>query len=287
LLLAQAISQVGPLSSDDEPIWHQELNDMRFVDMLFSVLECLMRSVERNWLEVVTMNTVIMLVGRALSSTEEDNIKSRGYSLLRMIRTTTFTLLKELSTKLQANSDEMVARDLQGRVRDMASTCRSTFDVGGDPSLLLTSDDDLKVFAYCGVMIHDNIPKTPDSLSKYSQLLLERDKRCCHALEAAMRQYAELHREGLDCAMKEIWGSYRRGTPWEALPAPNSRWLLSRTASSDSQSQQEVHFNLISGCLLVDGKPLGRLPPAILQHSTYRTIFGNVSIFQSQGCCTC
>ncbi|KAG2125113.1 hypothetical protein DEU56DRAFT_710614, partial [Suillus clintonianus] len=84
---------------------------------------------------------------------------------------------------------------------------------------------------------------------------------------------------GLDCAMAMIWGSYRPGTPWRALPAPNSRWFVAQTAPSSSQSPQDMHFNLIGGCLLVGGTQLGRLPSKIVQHPTYRSIFGNVSLY--------
>ncbi|KAG1761304.1 hypothetical protein EDD22DRAFT_985840 [Suillus occidentalis] len=275
LLLAQAVSQVGPLSSDNSLIWHEELNSVPFLSALLGELEDLMTSVEGNWLEAVTINTIVMLVCRVLCSTEEVSVKSRGYLLLRRIRTATFMLLTQLSEKMQTSNEEAVSRDVQGRVRDMAVTCRSTFDVGGDASLLLTSNDDITVFAYCAVMIYDNTPSQLDTLPQHSQLLLERDKRCCHALEPAIRGYVELHKEGLDRAMTKIWGSYRPGTPWRALAAPNSRWLVTQTAPSHSQSPQDVHINLISGCLLVDGKQLGRLPSGIVQHPTYQSIFGD------------
>ncbi|KAG1750324.1 uncharacterized protein EDB91DRAFT_1234945 [Suillus paluster] len=249
LLLAQAVSQVGPLS-------------MPFIDALLGELEYLMASVEGNWLEGVTIGTIIMLVCRVLSSTQEESMR-------------TFTLLRQLSSKMQASDDETVSQNLQGRVRDMAVTCRSTFDIDGDASLHLTSNDDMKVFAYCAVVIYDNTPSQPSDLSQHSKLLLERDKRCCHALEPTVRRYAELHKEGLDCAIAEIWSGYRPGNLWRALPAPNSRWLVTQTAPSYSQSPQDVHFNLVSGCLLVDGKQLGRLPSVIVQHPTYQSIFGN------------
>ncbi|KAG1750373.1 uncharacterized protein EDB91DRAFT_1243950 [Suillus paluster] len=274
LLIAQAISQVGPCSSDDGLLWHEELNSMPFLSTLLGELESLMASVEENWLEGVTISTIIILVCRVLSSTQTESIRSRGYSLLRRIRTATFTLLTQLSTKMQVSNDVTVSQELQGRVRDMAVTCRSTFDVGRDPSLLLTSND-IKVYAYCGIIIYDNTPSQLGNLPQHSKLLLERDKRCCYTLEPAVRQYAELHREGLDCAIAEIWGSYRPGTPWRALPAPNSRWLVTQTATSGAQSPQAVHFDLVSGCLLIDGKQLGRLPSTIVEHATYQSIFGD------------
>ncbi|KAG1894551.1 uncharacterized protein F5891DRAFT_714827 [Suillus fuscotomentosus] len=276
LLMAQAVSQVGPFSSDDDDfIWHEELNSVPFLIALLGELEDLMASIERNWLEAVTIDTIVMLVCRVLSSTQEQSVKNRGHALLRRIRTATFMLLTQLSEKMQASNDETVSRELQGRVRDMAATCRSTFDVDGDVSLLLTSNDDVKVFVCCAVMIHDNTPSQLDSLPQHSKLLLERDKRCCHALESTIRQYAEFYREGLDLAIAKIWGSYRPGTPWRASTAPNSRWLVAQTAPSHSQSPQDVRINLISGCLLVDGKQLGRLPSTIVQHPTYQSIFSD------------
>ncbi|KAG1837163.1 hypothetical protein DFJ58DRAFT_863227 [Suillus subalutaceus] len=275
LLLAQAVSQVGPCSSNEGLPWHEELNSISFLSALLGELEFLMASVEENWLEGITISTVIMIVCRVLSSTQEESIKNLGYLLLRRIRTATFTLLGQLSRKVQASDDEMASRDLQGRLRDMAAICRSTFDVDENPSLLLISNDDIKIFAYCAAMIYDNTPNQLGNLSQHSKLLLERDRRCCHALEDAVRQYAEIHREGLDCAVAEIWGSYRRGTPWRALPAPSSRWLVTQTAPSCSQLPQAVHYNLIDGCLLVDGKSLGRLPSIIVQHPTYQAIFGD------------
>ncbi|KAG1873394.1 hypothetical protein C8R48DRAFT_769831 [Suillus tomentosus] len=275
LLLAQTISQVGPFSSDDILIWHEELNGVPFVIALLGEVEDLMASVEGNWLEAVTISTIVMLVCRVLSATQEECVKSRGYSLLRRIRTATFTLLTQLSEKMQAGNDETDSRDLQGRVLDMAVTCRSTFDVDGDTSLLLTSNDDIKVFAYCAVMIYDNTPSQLDNLPQHSKLLLERDRRCCHALEPVIRRYGEFYRKGLDYAVAKNWSSYRPGTPWRALAAPNSRWLVTQTAPSLSQSPQDVHINLISGCLLVDGKQLGKLPSKIAQHPTYKLIFGD------------
>ncbi|KAG2133788.1 uncharacterized protein EDB93DRAFT_1232709 [Suillus bovinus] len=275
LLLAQTVSQVGPFSSNDSLVWHEELNSVPFAIALLGELEDLMASVEGNWLEAITFNTIIMLACRVLSSTQEESVKNRGHSFLRRIRTATFALLTQLSGKMQASNDETVSQDLQGRVRDLAITCRSTFDVDADASLLLTSNDDIKIFVCCAVMIYDNTPNQLDNLPQFSKLLLERDKRCCHALESAIRQYAVFHREGLDWAMAMIWGSYRPGTPWRTLTAPNSRWLVTQTAPLRSQSPQDVHFNLISGCLLVDGKQLGRLPSTVVQHPTYQSIFGD------------
>jgi len=40
---------------------------------------------------------------------------------------------------------------------------------------------------------------------------------------------------------------------------------------------QEVHYDLLTGQLLVDGKQLGRLPREFVEHSTYANLLGSVS----------
>ncbi|KAG6369458.1 hypothetical protein JVT61DRAFT_14828 [Boletus reticuloceps] len=79
---------------------------------------------------------------------------------------------------------------------------------------------------------------------------------------------------GVDLAVSRVWPDYRPGSEWSPLPDPNSRFISCTTASTTSQCSQTVHFNLLDGTLLVDGKPLSRLPSAIVQHPLYILIFG-------------
>jgi hypothetical protein len=44
-----------------------------------------------------------------------------------------------------------------------------------------------------------------------------------------------------------------------------------------TEGKQEVHYDLLSGQLLVNGKPLRRLPREIVEHPTYASILGAVS----------
>ncbi|KAG2074404.1 hypothetical protein BDR04DRAFT_1007829, partial [Suillus decipiens] len=85
LLLVQTILQAGPFSSDDNFIWHKELNSVPFMNALLGEIEDLMASVEGNWLEGITISTIIMFVCCILSSTQEDSIKRHRHSLLQQI----------------------------------------------------------------------------------------------------------------------------------------------------------------------------------------------------------
>jgi hypothetical protein len=63
------------------------------------------------------------------------------------------------------------------------------------------------------------------------------------------------------------------------MKTPNERWLYSITLPSGGQQSQDIQLDILSGKLLVDGKPLGTLPDAITMHKTYQCLFGRVRCF--------
>ena len=190
--------------------------------------------------------------------------------------------MREIVLKLQDNMDDDQANELQRRACDMAATCRATFDVEDGTHLraLLFSSEDVAIAIECAIIIHDNTPphlghKFPDF-----QKLLHRDHRLSHFLEALLVELIQDDECGLDIAVASVWSSYRPGDiGWQQLDGPNSRWLTSLTAPLSGQRAQQVHYNILTGKLLVDGKPVGRLPEEIVKHSTYSRIFGQVLIF--------
>jgi hypothetical protein len=44
-----------------------------------------------------------------------------------------------------------------------------------------------------------------------------------------------------------------------------------------AEGGHEVHYDLLTGQLLINGKPLGRLPQKIVEHPTYASVLGTVS----------
>ncbi|KAH7922509.1 hypothetical protein BV22DRAFT_1131369 [Leucogyrophana mollusca] len=275
-LLLQAAWQVGPLEGDIR-LWHDDLKDAAFGRVTLDELSALLRSVESNWVEMVSMKTIIALTRRLLTSAEDRDVIQGAYDLLHTARSKTFNWLTELSRKLEdASGAGESESDLRGIVRDMAATCRSTYDV--EPTHiehLLHSSLDIQIFAQCAIIIHDNTPPRLDALPIASKLLLERDRRMAHVLESWLYSRIRACRQGLDEAVKSIWPDYRPGATWQREEDPNSRWLTSSTASEGDKNKQCIHFNILDGRLLIDGRPVGKLPVDIVRHSTYDQIFGD------------
>ncbi|KAF8127616.1 hypothetical protein EV363DRAFT_1452213 [Boletus edulis] len=271
-LLAQAASQVGPLANG-EWVWHQELQRPSFCYALLGELENLVRDVEANWLEGITMDTISFLLRRLLASNPNQTVSLKIFELLRTVRRTVFSWVKELSSKLvETPGDEELRRFL----RDAAVICRSTFDVDPCWTRQLLHSGDIDVLLSCAILIHDHTPSEISSLPAYSQLLLDRDRRLSLRLESVVSDViqADPDDQGVDPAISCVWSDYRPGSTWTPLQSPNSRWFTCMTAPSAEQMSQVVHYNLLDGSLLVSGKPLGRLPKEILRHPLYNLIFG-------------
>jgi hypothetical protein len=167
----------------------------------------------------------------------------------------------------------------------IAATCFSTFDVCSDSehvAAILTAEEDFSIAVQCAVIVHDN---TPPSLSDDDSLhltrIISRHRRLLHHLEPIFSQSSPafhddtklLHAGAFDRALSRLWLGFRRHnlSSWHALPR-HSRWI-----SCVAVGGHEVHYDLLTGQLLINGKPLGRLPWEILEHPTYVGLIGTVS----------
>ncbi|KAF8557183.1 hypothetical protein OG21DRAFT_1601805 [Imleria badia] len=285
LLLNQAACQVGPFNLNTaEWAWHQELQGSSFCYALLDELESLLVDVGVCSLDGVMMGTISFLLTRLLASCCYEDILEQGIRLLRQVRTKTFEWVQELSYGLMIAPTNPERRKL---LTDMAATCRSTFDV--DPAIfhkLLYSAEDVDALISCAIFIRANssvdLELNPNSslagVSEYSRLLRERDRRLSLALEGVLRDVilADASNRGIDLAVRNVWSGYRPGPQsWQPSPHPNPHWLTCETAATGSRHSQLVHFNLLDGTLLVDGKPINGLPPEIRKQALYRRIFGN------------
>ncbi|KIM42918.1 hypothetical protein M413DRAFT_10316 [Hebeloma cylindrosporum] len=279
-LITQAAWQIGPLSANGTlREWHFELGVSEFGLALIQEAKDLLSRVEANWVEGTTVKTIIYLVSRLLASTPDPQRKVRlnGYQLLRKARTVTRGWMREIVLKLEGNVNDEQASELQRQACDMAATCRATFDVeiGTHLDALLCSSADVAIAIECAIVVHDNTPPHLGQSFPDFQKLLHRDHRLSHFLEGLLIELIEGDDCGLDDAIKSVWPAYRPGARgWRRLDEPNSRWLTSFTTPLPGQRAQEVHYNVLIGKLLVDGKPLGRLPHEIVNHPTYSRIFG-------------
>ncbi|KAF8122530.1 hypothetical protein EV363DRAFT_1554095 [Boletus edulis] len=282
LLLAQASSQVGPLSSNGELLWHQELQDASFCHALLGELESLFIDVEVGSLDGPTIAIISLLAGKLVSKPSGD-ISESAIKLLRNVRRKTFDRVHELLYDVRISPTD------EGNIevlREMAAVCRGTFGVGTTEShKLFCSVQDIEIALSCAMIIHMYAPvASPGTFGTptYPQVLLSRDRYLSFILERSLRDAIEADASdvGVDRAVQMVWPGYQPSPcRWKALESPNSQWLVCETAPTNDRRSQTVHINLFNGALLVDGRPIGnKLPSAVTNDEVYRELFGSRNV---------
>jgi len=109
-------------------------------------------------------------------------------------------------------------------------------------------------------------------LRRHRRLLHDLERFFCQLDPADADQARLLHGDAYNHALSHLSLGLRCSLSWHMLPRPNSRWISCMT-----EGRHKVHYDLLTGQLLIDGKQLGRLPQEIVQHPTYASIFGAVS----------
>ena len=200
--------------------------------------------------------------------------------LLREAWNVTHRWISTINNELESTQDETSCTGLRRRLCMLAATCFSTFDVSPEhlPGVL-TNDEDFSMAMQCTIVVYDNtLPSTSNDI--YLTRMLSRHRWLLHYLEPVFskldtnaRGQAELlHSGGYDLALSQLWLGYCNSLRWYVLPQPISQWI-----SCVMEGGQRVHYDLLSGKLLIDRKHLGRLPQEIVDHPTYASMFGAVS----------
>jgi hypothetical protein len=282
MLYFQAAWQVGHSGNvDNGRECHVEPGEEDFGEHMIKELEVLLEGVKENWQEVTAVQIMIVLAIQIMAGTESTYVCSRAVQFLKEARRVCLAWTRELAEKLPG-CDPSEVRDSQLRVIQIAATCRMTFDTQ-DPLFwaMLRTSHDVAVYVECATTIHYNLPSGICVLPMAIKSLLARDTRMAYAIEGHLR--------GLVCGehypgptgidLKPVWNAYERGESWSAMDCPNERWVYTYTGGGEGKESQKVHYNLISGELLVEGLPLGRMPVSYTNHPTYKELFQEVRHF--------
>lgn len=220
---------------------------------------------------------LVLLVTRLLASSHSDGTEN-AYKLLREVRRVSVQWLSELQVKLQEAKTKSNIIDYQYRICELAVTCRSTFDVDSVYlANVLCTPEDFAALINCSIILHDNQPADAHAGPTNFRQLLCRERRLAHKVVPYVLRALSRDCHILCKPISLLWPGYQSSPQgWKSLMSPNDNWVSTVTAGLDGHVSQKVHFNLMDGQLLIDGKPLGRLPREYFQHPTYIRLFGEV-----------
>ncbi|KAL8826770.1 MAG: hypothetical protein Q9191_003594 [Dirinaria sp. TL-2023a] len=276
-VIVQAAWQVGSSSDTIYRRSHQPLQSASFCNDLLSTIRTIIDTAEGNWTSQQTLSLLVALVLRVVSLTKNRKVFDIGVSLLQRCRTITSTWIDNLSKILRQTVDPRRAQEVRSKLLKVALLAKMTYDLDIMQMDALLQLSDVQCWVRASMVIHDNVPGSIAALPQGLQRLLLKDQKLSSTICGKLRKLIiDSNGFGLVQAITKVWPKFEpHSEPWTSLPAPNGRWVTTKTSAALEQGSQFVSYNLLQGKLLVNGKPLGHLPKRMYDTDLFRRIFGS------------
>ena len=311
VLIAQVALQAGPShESDVRRLVHRTLRDKDFCLALSDQLNQRLEAIRFSWREAVCMESLITIILR-LVSLAESSCRSTSVDLLVKARQITLEWMMKLQSEIRTVVSAGDARTCSGYAFWAAVLCKRTFSLyvednedlmsldnfdhidnsepngasdeifhphrnGTAPTL---SAEDLRCFIIASITLQDNLPGDPTKLQPLLQNALIRDLRMVFSLRQSLRKSISHHPESFAIAIDKLWPCDAGSTRIFSTPEiSNNYWVRSITSATSLGHSQIVFYHLLEGYLLIDGKPLGKLPSEYLDSIVLKELFGNQNL---------
>ncbi|KAK7415019.1 hypothetical protein QQZ08_012459 [Neonectria magnoliae] len=286
MFLNHLVLQAGPLGSDPEQNsgalrethrwFHDQVFLVRLCEQLLSRLDTLVS----NWREVFSMSIIVTL-GLRIHHLCPRDCQGAVRDLLVKIREVTSGWIIYLRQEVRSTNDAEAARKAAAYAFWAALLCRQAFSVylGAPETTGTLGYADFQQFFRASVALQENLLVNLDEFTPLLKGLLVRDLSMSYSMRALIKKWVAKSHTALEDAINETWTDSgltgrRTYSPWTFLPPPHSWWVMSRIASTQWTASQVIHYHVLQGHLLVDGKPLGRLPLEMREDPSIRELFG-------------
>lgn len=279
LVILQAIYQSGPADEDSfRRGGHAILAKDSFTGTLLTAIEEASGRIQENWESMNALSILIAIATRQLSLSSSSEMSSRSLRTLSQLRDIAFRWVQVLKAKFEGAQDDSQRLQFLENLVECALICCATFDVDNERlELTLLHEGAGHLFLQCSIMVHDYYAREAASGEGALAWILHRrwqqlSYRAYKILAGAILQSNV--QTCLDVALEACWTSYRRGNPWTPAATGADHWVMTYTEAEQGQSVM-VHYNLLTGELLVEGLPLTRLPSSYEETTSYRELFGS------------
>jgi hypothetical protein len=272
-------TQAGPAQLEISPYRdiHVVFKDIAFCDRLATQVRNRLSNITSNWREVHCMEILITLALRLLTMASS---KVLATGLLIQAREITLKWIMRLRADVRSAMQTSVAEIAAKYAFWAALLCRRTFFGLAELDHTMTQDD-LSTFVQASLALQENLLVDLTKLSPTLKRMLIRDTKMVCSFQTLIYRSIKAFPKSVGDAINSSWsdpGNTTRKvfTEWHQASSSQNRWIVSVVTSSASSSAnpQVVHYNYIEGHLLVDGKPLGRLPLEIRESDEVKQLFG-------------
>ena len=292
-LVSRIALQVGPAHErDPRGVIHQVFSYPSFCFRLNDQIERRLEVIRYSWRESIHMDSLITLITRILTFSD-GTARSRAIVLLDKARSYTFEWATRLQNDIRVATNASDARTASKYAFWAAALCKRTLIVYADPTRECNthtdidpvkisgnlSETELQHYIFCSIVLHENLPGEPNQLSSMLKSVLIRDLRTVHQLRCSLRRALELHPRSLFLAVDMFWPRDEAVKRiFSITEISDTYWVQIVVSATSNMRQQIVHYHLLEGYLLIDGKPMGKLPQKYAESAVLKELFGEQNL---------
>lgn len=287
LMIGQLVSQAGSTSQNQSIFGdlHFTLQERSFCHKILVAIDEKLDSIELRYHEAPCVALLLTLSSQLL---ELAPVETHGLamSIVQKIRSMTLKWTQTIRTELQDCKESVTAASKAKYGLWAALICRRTFLCFLKANSKMKANE-LFEFTQASLALQWNLVIDPSRLPTPLKNILVSDAQVASGMGLKIRAAISYNASGLESAINTIWSSLvrvqeRRYTAWEPVSSPSEDhdddmdWLVSVATSRVGRHEyrQVIHYNFVEGHLLVNGKPLGKLPENIRESDDVKQIFG-------------
>jgi len=272
LFVLQCIHQAGPSNHMVLRAAHHTLAEPDLAGQVIQVLHKALSRVKENWESSQAISSFISIATRLLSLNADHSVRDACFSFLCTARKVLYDWVQLLRSKSHSAPDVDTRTLFAMKSVELALLCVTSFDMSKDHlSTVLASANSASTLIQCSITIHDGWESFKGEAGDLDQLLHFRFRRILHRCYDILAH----HTLALNHAMSQAWSAFTPGTRWASVGGGCPEWVTCMTAGTAGAPASQIHYNTLSGELLVCGTPLNSAPVQYTQKALYSTLFSN------------
>jgi hypothetical protein len=270
IFLLQMSLQAGPRSSTSTRCTHLRLKDREFGRQMVDHLTKCVSHIQENWESYTALSSYTLLASRLLSQVPSE-LSHAFLGLLEKCRRISYRWLMTILGRVQEATSEIRRRGFLKTALTIALICGDSFNVyDGFLPVILADAKQASMLVECSIIIYNNASLKSESETTLRGILFDRWNYTMHRVCAILVEQNILASSCLDLAIGRHWPAFQPTASW-TLAAETSYWF-----ETTSRGHLQVHYNILTGELLVNGLPLTRLPEQYERHDDYERLFGSL-----------
>ena len=298
LLMQSAMWQVGHHSSHQTKtmsestdsslrVAHCHLGESPFCTDLLEKIQDLLDAIGLNWQKGLTLRVLVMCLLRILSCQRSSRVMAHALSLLSRARDISMQWLLNLRAEITNTTDEARLIRLGEALVGSTLLCRYTHDVDDiHLSTIVETRQAVANWITASFVQREHLAGSGSLVGGSLKCSMICDRKLARRLMPLVLAQigTPAGKLGLEDAIRIAWESFP-GTlySWSSYSEHNTRWIRNYTKIATGSTSQLIQCNVLDGQLLVDGRPIGRLPIDYLQSEAYLRLFEHrlFSVFAS------